>query len=78
MIGFIALCYIATKTMGKFSILQNTNQAQRIWWGFTVMMLVHCISFLSVAYFGQITMLFFLTIAIAAYAYDESTKIALS
>ncbi len=73
MIGFMALCYIATKTLGKFSISQKNIQEQRVWWGFTVMMLAHCISFLSVAYFGQITMLFFLSIALAAYAHDESS-----
>lgn len=78
MLIFMALCYMATKTLGKFSISQGTNQEQRIWWGFTVMMFVHCVTFLSVAYFGQITMLLFLSIAISSYAYDESLRLKLT
>lgn len=76
MIGFIVLCYITIKTLGQFSISQQNEDDQRIWWGVTVMMTVHCISFLAVSYFGQINMLFFLTIALAAYAYDESANIS--
>lgn len=68
---FIVLCYKVVKTLGACSICQDTIEDQWLWWGFTVMMLAHCITFLSVAYFGQITMLLYLSIAIGAFAHDE-------
>ena len=74
MLLFIILCYKSVKVLGLYSIAQKNVKDQWLWWGFTVMMLTHCISFLSVAYFGQITMLLYLTIAIAAYAMDMSQK----
>ncbi len=74
MILFVFLCFKVIKTLGSFSISQNEVKDQWLWWGFTVMMIAHCITFLSVAYFGQITMLLYLTIAVAAFAHDESNK----
>ena len=74
MLLFIILCYKVIKTLGKFSISQNNIQDQWLWWGFTVMMITHCVTFLSVSYFGQIQMLFILTVAVAAYAADETIK----
>ena len=75
MIIFILLCYKSIQYLGKQAIHKEKIQDQWLWWGYTVMMISHCVTFLSVAYFGQITMLFYLTIAIAAFAYDENTKI---
>lgn len=66
---FIILCYQSVKSLGRSALIQETVENQKLYWGVTVMMVVHCISFLSVSYFGQITMLFYLTIAIAAMAF---------
>lgn len=74
MLLFIILCFKTIKVLGSYAISQTNKKDQWVWWGFTVMMITHCISFLSVAYFGQITMLLYLTIAVAAYALDESRK----
>jgi len=74
MLLFILLCYRVIKILGAYSNSQKKVEDQWLWWGFNVMMIAHCITFLSVAYFGQITMLLYLTIAIAAFAYDESTR----
>ncbi len=68
---FILLCYKVIKILGVSSICAESIEDQWLWWGFTVMMVTHCITFLSVAYFGQITMLLYLTVAVAAFAYDE-------
>jgi hypothetical protein len=76
MVLFILLCFFCIKTLGGLAVRQDSVEYQRLWWGFTVMMIAHCISFLSVAYFGQITMLLYLTIAIAAYAYDVTWQSA--
>ncbi len=70
MVLFIILCYKSIISLGSFSISQIDKDDQWLWWGFTVMMIVHCVSFLAVAYFGQITMLLFLTFAVAAFALD--------
>jgi len=74
MLLFIILCFKTIKILGSYAISQPNKKDQWLWWGFTVMMITHCITFLSVAYFGQITMLLYLTIAIAAYALNESRE----
>jgi len=71
MLLFVLLCYKVVKTLGACSQYQDSVEEQWLWWGFAVMMLAHCISFLSVAYFGQITMLLYLSIAVGAFALDE-------
>jgi len=74
MVLFIILCYLSIKTLCSHSIAQKDVKDQWLWWGFAVMLMAHCITFLSVGYFGQIQMFFFLTVAIAAFALDESQK----
>jgi hypothetical protein len=74
MLLFMILCFKTIKILGSYAISQSDQKAQWLWWGFTVAMITHCISFLSVSYFGQINMLLYLTIAAAAYALDESRK----
>ena len=55
-------------------MLQENVADQWLWWGFAVLMTTHCITFLSVAYFGQITLLLYLTFAVAALAQDQLKK----
>ena len=74
MILFIILCFKGIKSTGLCAITNKNKQDQWVWWGYTVMLITHCMSFLSVAYFGQITMLLFLSFAVAAFAYDEINK----
>jgi hypothetical protein len=74
MVLFIVLCFMVIKTLGLFSMSQNDVGDQWLWWGFMVMMIVHCITFLSVTYFGQINMLLYLNIAVAGFAYGELRK----
>lgn len=71
MILLIALCIKSMQALARHSLAQEDLNEQWLWWGFTVMMICHCITFLSVAYFGQITMLYTLTVALAAYAYHK-------
>ncbi len=68
MATFIALCYKTVKATGSLALRSKNDQW--LWWGLTTMMISHCISFLSVAYFGQITMLLYFNIAIGSYAYS--------
>lgn len=71
---FIMLCYHTLRTLGGHSMNEENLQDQWLWWGFAVMMIANCISFLSVAFFGQITMLLYLTIAVSAYSYGQQQK----
>ena len=68
MLLFILACYKSIKILGQHSFAQEDPREQFLWWGIAVMMVGHCITFLSVAYFGQIKMLLYMTIAIAAFA----------
>ncbi len=67
MILFVVLCYKSLKILGKYAVSADAVEDQWLWWGATVMMFTHCVTFLSVAYFGQITMLLYMTFAIAAF-----------
>ena len=71
---FVLICYLVIKTLGAHSISQKSEADQWLWWGAAVMMISHCVTFLSVAYFGQITMLLYLTIALGAFSYDSQNK----
>jgi len=68
LLPFIILCYNAIKYLALASIGASSDNDQWLWWGNAVTMIVHCISFLSVAYFGQITMFLYITIAISSLA----------
>lgn len=74
MLLFMVLCYTVIKVLGKVSLLMPDESDRLLCWGFTVMMITHCVSFLSVAYFGQITMLFYFTIAVSSFFYIELTS----
>ncbi len=71
---FIVLCYKVIKNLGIASIYAEKQSEQWLWWATAVMMISHCITFLSVAYFGQIEMLLYLTIAIGALATSQNYK----
>ena len=78
MVLFVYLCYTSVRVLGRYSLSQDLVGDQWLWWGFAVMMIAHCLTFLSVAYFGQITMLLYLTIAVASFAYDQMQKLIIS
>ncbi len=69
---FIILCYISIKSLGSYAIHKTTSQEQWFWWGWTVALIAHCSSMLSVGYWGQITMFLYLNFAVASYVYGET------
>jgi hypothetical protein len=71
---FIVLCYTVIRTLGTAAVIETDLESQWLLWGFTVMMIAHCITFLSVSYFGQITMLLYLTIAVGSFVLSEANK----
>ncbi len=72
LILFVSVLTIAVKTVGRYSLRPMPRKWQWFIWSICVSILGHCLSFIGVAYFGQIMMLFYLTLAIAGFIYEQS------
>ncbi len=64
-IGLLALCINALR---KYSRRPIPLVTQWLVWGVCVSLITHCISFMSVTYFGQISLLLYWSLAVAAFA----------
>lgn len=63
----VALIVIAFSDVGRLWRHEETNKPNlMISWALGVSLFVHCVSFIGVSYFGQITMLWYLTLAMIA------------
>lgn len=71
---FIILLYNAVKITGKYSLLEDDIGKKFISWGVCVSLLGHIITFWGVSYFGQILMLFTLTLAIVGFIHEKTIK----
>lgn len=75
--GFLTLClFLALNVMcvvvpGKGSIRFKNKKLSWLSWGICVSVLAHSVSFWGVSYFGQIIMLLYLTIALAAFVQEQ-------
>jgi hypothetical protein len=78
MLLFMITCYKSVVTLGHYSFLQKEISEQYFWWGIAVMMIGHCITFLSVSYFGQITLFLYMGFAIAALAQNDINKVTMA
>lgn len=67
LIIFVLLLIYAVKIPGSYSLRNIANDKKWLSWGICVSVLGHCISFTGVSYFGQITMLLYLTFAIVGF-----------
>jgi len=76
---FIMILVTAVRTLGWYS-LRPMMPLSRQWlaWGMCVSMLGHCISFLGVSYFGQITMLLYFSFAVVGSIYETAGKAGFS
>ncbi len=72
LIIFVALLVTAVKTIGRYSLLITSTKQQWFNWCICVSVLTHCISFMGVSYFGQISMLLYLDFAIVGLVYEIS------
>lgn len=70
MLVFIILMYSTIKVLGQLSIRVVTKKQQWFLWGLCCSILVDCVSFMSVSFFGQMTIFFILFLVIAALAKD--------
>jgi hypothetical protein len=71
---FILILYNGVKISGGYSLTEEDLGKKLISWGVCVSLLGHVISFWGVSYFGQITMLFYLTLAVVGFIHEEAIK----
>ncbi len=63
---FLVMTYVAMKTCVRQSLSCRDRKMQIRLWSFFAVMVAHCIGFIGVSYFGQITVLWYLTLAAAS------------
>ena len=67
LIFFLILLFVMLRTALRCSLRENAYQYRVLSWCFFVSVAGHCVSFLSVSYFGQIMMLWYMTLAVTAF-----------
>jgi len=73
MILFLLMLFTALKYTLKMCLHASDKSERFLLWTIFVMMAAHCISFLGVSYFGQITMLYYMSLSIVGLAIEIQT-----
>ena len=74
---FVAGVALAFGAVGRARRMTTSDSAkEQLAWGTGVSLLVHCACFIGVSYFGQITLLWFMTLAIAGSLRSQSARIS--
>jgi len=60
---FLAIIYMALRSLLRLSLQYQEHKQQFLVWCIFVTILGHCVAFFGVSYFGQITMLWYMTLA---------------
>ncbi|HPD45734.1 MAG TPA: hypothetical protein P5279_01780 [Anaerohalosphaeraceae bacterium] len=63
---FVALMYVVMKTLLRSSLAHSDRRSRFLAWSLFAMMFAHGVGFIGASYFGQITVLWYLTLAAAA------------
>jgi hypothetical protein len=71
---FLLVLYNSIKISGKYSFTEEDISKKFISWGVCVSLLGHVITFWGVSYFGQMTTLFYLTLAIVGFIHEEANN----
>ncbi len=71
---FILILYNGIKISGGYSLTEEDLGKKFFSWGVCISLLGHVITFWGVSYFGQITMLFYLTLAMVGFPHEEAIK----
>ncbi len=75
--GFVTLAlllvmlYMALRTLLRLSLPSRKHKQQFLAWCLFVAILGHCVAFFGVSYFGQITMLLYMTLAMVSFLSEE-------
>lgn len=71
---FVIVLAMAIRTTLRYSRRPLPRKQQWLGWCIFVSILGHCLSFIGVAYFGQIMMLLYLTYAIVGFVYEKERQ----
>lgn len=66
LILFVLMIYAVLKTLVTSSLRYRDRNAQLLTWALFSMMIAHCVGFIGASYFGQIQVLWYMTLAAAA------------
>lgn len=66
LILFVLMIYAVLKTLLTSSLRYRDRNTQILTWALFSMMIAHCVGFIGVSYFGQIQVLWYMTLAIAS------------
>ncbi len=67
---FLVMIYVALRTLLRLALQHQQPKQRFLAWCLFVAILGHCIAFFGVSYFGQITMLWYMTLAAVSFLYD--------
>jgi hypothetical protein len=71
---FLVMIYMALKTLLRLSLQNQEHKQQFLIWCLFVAILGHCIAFFGVSYFGQIMVLWYMTLAMVSFLYDDKKR----
>ncbi len=67
----LVMLYMALRTLLRLSLSNQKHKQQFLAWCLFVAILGHCVAFLGVSYFGQITMWWYMTLAMVSFLSEE-------
>jgi hypothetical protein len=71
---FLVMIYMALRTLLRLSLQQQEHKQRFLAWCLFVAILGHCVAFLGVSYFGQITMWWYMTLAAVGFLYEDKKR----
>ena len=71
LILFVLMIYAVLKTLVTSSLGYRDRNAQLLTWALFSMMIAHCVGFIGVSYFGQIQVLWYMTLAAASLLQEQ-------
>ncbi len=71
---FCVILFIGARAALRLSLHQGKKDEPYLAWCIFVTIIAHCVSFIGVAYFGQITMIWYLLLASIGFFYSQADK----
>lgn len=71
---FVLLIFFVLKTLVSASLQYRGRSIRLLVWGIFSMMIAHCVGFIGVSYFGQIQVLWYMTLAAAAMVAEQQLQ----
>jgi hypothetical protein len=68
---FCVILFIGARAAVRLSMRWGDKRESYLAWGVFVTLIGHCLSFIGVSYFGQITMIWYLLLASVAFVYSQ-------